>query len=182
MATLLTEMDGFSSRGGVFLAGCTSRPDLVDPAVVRPGRMDRLVPVPRPGEEDRGAVLWAAVGRLKVGSTLEEPRVRDLARGLHGFTAADLASIPRGAVAIALRESRAAAAAATPGHDPESGEIAHPSVGESAAAAVKITLTEDHLKQAVAERTEWAPRLRNKTWFAREDHIYTQFASLGSDL
>ena len=87
---LLVEMDGFESNEGVILIAATNRPDVLDPALLRPGRFDRRVVVPRPDVKGREGIL--AVHTRKVPLS-EDVDITVIARGTPGFTGADLANL-----------------------------------------------------------------------------------------
>lgn len=100
---LLTEMDGFNDRKQVFLIAATNRPDIIDPAMLRPGRLDKLVYVPLPDEEGRCSILKTLLrgvrtgGDLNVESICHDPRC-------NGFSGADLKALIRVAGECALKE------------------------------------------------------------------------------
>jgi len=102
---LLVEMDGFESNDGVILVAATNRPDVLDPALLRPGRFDRRVVVDRPDVRGREEVL--AVHAKKVPLS-EDVDLRVLARGTPGFSGADLANMVNEAALIAARHNRKA--------------------------------------------------------------------------
>lgn len=68
---LLTEMDGLEDRRGVFVIAATNRPDIIDPAMLRPGRLDKLLYVPLPTKEDRFQILQTVTAKLPVGPDLD---------------------------------------------------------------------------------------------------------------
>ncbi len=100
---LLVEMDGFESNDGVILVAATNRPDVLDPALLRPGRFDRRVIVGRPDVRGREEVL--AVHSKKV-PTAEDVDLRVMARGTPGFSGADLANMVNEAALSAARANR----------------------------------------------------------------------------
>ncbi len=102
---LLVEMDGFESNDGVILVAATNRPDVLDPALLRPGRFDRRVIVGRPDVRGREEVL--AVHARKV-PTAEDVDLRVMARGTPGFSGADLANMVNEAALNAARANRKA--------------------------------------------------------------------------
>ena len=106
VAALLTEMDGVESLRDVVVVGATNRPDLVDPALLRPGRLERLVFVPPPDAAARAAVLAAASKAVP----LERVDLDELGRRTEGFSAADCAALVREAALTAMRESMQATA------------------------------------------------------------------------
>jgi len=101
---ILAEMDGFSPLEGIVVIGATNRPDVLDPALLRPGRFDRAVGLERPNEEDRLAILslHAKSRRLAPDVALGE-----IARRAHGLTGADLSNVINEAALLAARERKA---------------------------------------------------------------------------
>ena len=87
---LLVEMDGFESNDGVILMASTNRPDVLDPALLRPGRFDRRVVVSRPDVRGREGILKVHTRKIPLG---EDVDINILARGTPGFTGADLANL-----------------------------------------------------------------------------------------
>ncbi|MFI9528201.1 AAA family ATPase [Micromonospora rosaria] len=106
VAALLTELDGVESLRNVVVIGATNRPDLIDPALLRPGRLERLVYVPPPDAEARTEILKAASRNVPLADDVELPA---LAEELDGFSAADCAALVREAALAAMRESLTAA-------------------------------------------------------------------------
>jgi cell division protease FtsH len=100
---LLVEMDGFEANEGVILIAATNRPDVLDPALLRPGRFDRTVVVPRPDVKGREGIL--AVHLRKVPLALDVD-VSILARGTPGFSGADLENLVNEAVLLAARNNK----------------------------------------------------------------------------
>jgi cell division protease FtsH len=100
---LLVEMDGFESNDGVILVAATNRPDVLDPALLRPGRFDRRVVVGRPDVRGREEVL--AVHSKKV-PVADDVNLKVLARGTPGFSGADLANMVNEAALNAARHNR----------------------------------------------------------------------------
>ncbi len=100
---LLVEMDGFESNDGVILVAATNRPDVLDPALLRPGRFDRRVVVGRPDVRGREEVL--AVHSKKV-PVADDVNLKVLARGTPGFSGADLANMVNEAALSAARHNR----------------------------------------------------------------------------
>lgn len=101
---LLVEMDGFESNEGVILIAATNRPDVLDPALLRPGRFDRQVVVPRPDVKGREQIL--NVHAKKVPLT-DEVDLGVIARGTPGFSGADLANLVNEAALLAARQDKA---------------------------------------------------------------------------
>ncbi len=97
---LLVEMDGFESNEGVILVAATNRPDVLDPALLRPGRFDRQVVVPRPDMNGREEILHVHMKQVPLSSDVD---VKVLARGTPGFTGADLANLVNEAALNAAR-------------------------------------------------------------------------------
>ncbi|MEU6269108.1 AAA family ATPase [Saccharopolyspora shandongensis] len=106
VAALLTELDGVEPMRDVVVLGATNRPELVDPALLRPGRLERLVYVPPPDAEAREAILRAAAKNTPLASDVD---LAALAGGLDGYSAADCAALIREAALTAMRESLSAA-------------------------------------------------------------------------
>ncbi|WP_371871380.1 AAA family ATPase [Phytohabitans rumicis] len=102
VAALLTELDGVEDLRNVVVIGATNRPDLVDPALLRPGRLERLVYVPPPDTEARAEILRAASRTVPLADDVDLPA---LASELDGFSAADCAALVREAALAAMRES-----------------------------------------------------------------------------
>jgi len=100
---LLVEMDGFESNEGVILISATNRPDVLDPALLRPGRFDRQVVVPVPDIKGREAILKVHLKR-KITADGVEPQI--LARGTPGFTGADLENMVNEAALMAARRGK----------------------------------------------------------------------------
>ena len=106
VASLLTELDGVEALRNVVVVGATNRPDLVDPALLRPGRLERLVYVPPPDVQARAEILKAASRNVPLASDVD---LAKLAVELDGFSAADCAALVREAALAAMRESLDAA-------------------------------------------------------------------------
>ncbi len=102
---LLVEMDGFESNEGVILIAATNRPDVLDPALLRPGRFDRQVVVPNPDVMGREQILEVHMRTVTLGADVE---ARTIARGTPGFSGADLANLVNEAALIAARSRRGA--------------------------------------------------------------------------
>ena len=100
--TILAEMDGLEELQSVVVIGATNRPNLVDPALLRPGRFDELLYVPVPDREGRRRILSIHVGKMPVASDVD---LDDLAARTERFTGADLEDLVRRAGLFALRES-----------------------------------------------------------------------------
>ena len=104
---LLVEMDGFESNDGVILVAATNRPDVLDPALLRPGRFDRRVVVGRPDVRGREEVLRVHAKKVPLA---EDVDLRVMARGTPGFSGADLANMVNEAALNAARQNRKAVA------------------------------------------------------------------------
>ncbi|MGH9773853.1 MAG: ATP-dependent zinc metalloprotease FtsH [Candidatus Acidiferrales bacterium] len=100
---LLVEMDGFESNEGVILIAATNRPDVLDPALLRPGRFDRRVVVPRPDVKGREEILRVHTRKVPIS---DDVNLSVLARGTPGFSGADLANLVNEAALWAARQSR----------------------------------------------------------------------------
>jgi cell division protease FtsH len=101
---LLVEMDGFESNEGVILIAATNRPDVLDPALLRPGRFDRRVVVPNPDMGGRGEILEVHTKKVPLQDDVD---LNILARGTPGFSGADLANLVNEASLIAARLNQA---------------------------------------------------------------------------
>jgi cell division protease FtsH len=102
---LLVEMDGFESNEGVILMAATNRPDVLDPALLRPGRFDRRVVVSRPDVRGREEILRVHTRKIPLA---EDVDLSVLARGTPGFSGADLANMVNEAALAAARQNRKA--------------------------------------------------------------------------
>ncbi|HEX7312388.1 MAG TPA: ATP-dependent zinc metalloprotease FtsH [Pyrinomonadaceae bacterium] len=100
---LLVEMDGFESNDGVIIMASTNRPDVLDPALLRPGRFDRRVVVPRPDVRGREGILKVHTRKIPLGEDVE---ISVIARGTPGFTGADLANLVNEAALNAARYNK----------------------------------------------------------------------------
>jgi cell division protease FtsH len=100
---LLVEMDGFESNEGVILVAATNRPDVLDPALLRPGRFDRRVVVDRPDVRGRESILRVHTKKVPVGDDVD---LSVIARGTPGFAGADLANLVNEAALLAARQNR----------------------------------------------------------------------------
>ncbi len=99
---LLVEMDGFEGGEGVIVIAATNRPDVLDPALLRPGRFDRQVVVPLPDIRGREGILKVHMRKVPLGDDVEP---RQIARGTPGFSGADLANLVNEAALFAAREA-----------------------------------------------------------------------------
>jgi cell division protease FtsH len=100
---LLVEMDGFESNEGVILIAATNRPDVLDPALLRPGRFDRRIVVPRPDVKGREGILRVHARRVPVSGEVD---LATIAKGTPGFSGADLESLVNEAALLAARKDK----------------------------------------------------------------------------
>ncbi len=100
---LLAEMDGFEPTMGIVVLGATNRPEVLDPALLRPGRFDRQVTIPLPNVSERAAILAVHVRGKKLARDVDLGAV---ARGTPGFSGADLANLTNEAAIFAVRDNR----------------------------------------------------------------------------
>jgi cell division protease FtsH len=100
---LLVEMDGFESNEGVILIAATNRPDVLDPALLRPGRFDRQVVVPRPDVRGRLKILQVHARKVPLGKDVD---LEVVAKGTPGFSGADLENLVNEAALLAARASK----------------------------------------------------------------------------
>ena len=101
---LLVEMDGFESNDGVILIAATNRPDVLDPALLRPGRFDRQVVVSRPDVRGRAGILTVHTKDIPIAGDVD---LAVLARGTPGFSGADLSNLANEAALFAARQNKA---------------------------------------------------------------------------
>ena len=99
---ILTEIDGVGARKNVFVIGATNRPDILDPAVIRPGRLDQLIYIPLPDLKSREAIFKAALRKAPIDPEVD---IEVLARSTHGFSGADISEICQSASKLAIREA-----------------------------------------------------------------------------
>ncbi|HEY6561235.1 MAG TPA: ATP-dependent zinc metalloprotease FtsH [Polyangiaceae bacterium] len=102
---LLVEMDGFESNEGVIIIAATNRPDVLDPAILRPGRFDRRIVVPRPDVRGREGILAVHTKKVPLSSDVD---LRVLAAGTPGFVGADLENLVNEAALLAARQDKEA--------------------------------------------------------------------------
>ena len=100
---LLVEMDGFDTNEGIILIAATNRPDVLDPALLRPGRFDRQVVVANPDIIGREAILKVHVKKISTGPDV---KLRTIARGTPGFSGADLANLINESALLAARKNK----------------------------------------------------------------------------
>lgn len=99
---ILTEMDGMGNKKNVFIIGATNRPDIIDSAILRPGRLDQLIYIPLPDEKSRESILKANLRKSPLAPDVD---LQYLAKVTHGFSGADLTEICQRACKTAIRES-----------------------------------------------------------------------------
>lgn len=95
-------MDGMGNKKNVFIIGATNRPDIIDSAILRPGRLDQLIYIPLPDEKSREAILKANLRKSPLAPDVD---LQYLAKVTHGFSGADLTEICQRACKGAIRES-----------------------------------------------------------------------------
>src|SRR5690606_28730228 len=100
---LLVEMDGFEGNSGVILVAATNRPDVLDPALLRPGRFDRRVVVNKPDVKGREEILRVHTKRTPLASEVDLSKV---ARGTPGFSGADLENLVNESALVAARKGK----------------------------------------------------------------------------
>ncbi|WP_188053127.1 ATP-dependent zinc metalloprotease FtsH [Sphingosinithalassobacter sp. CS137] len=100
---LLVEMDGFEANEGIIIIAATNRPDVLDPALLRPGRFDRQVVVPRPDIDGRVKILQVHMKKVPLAPDVD---ARVIARGTPGFSGADLANLVNEAALLAARRGK----------------------------------------------------------------------------
>merc|ERR1712226_683191 len=99
---ILTEMDGMGSKKNVFIIGATNGPDIIDPAILRPGRLDQLIYIPLPDEASRSSILKSNLRKTPVAKAVD---MSYMAKVTKGFSGADLTEICQRAVKLAIREN-----------------------------------------------------------------------------
>lgn len=99
---ILTEIDGVGARKNVFVIGATNRPDILDPAVIRPGRLDQLIYIPLPDLKSRLSIFKAALRKAPLDPSIN---LEVLARSTHGFSGADITEVCQSATKLAVREA-----------------------------------------------------------------------------
>ena len=100
---LLVEMDGFEHNDGVIVIAATNRPDVLDPAILRPGRFDRRITVPRPDLRGRHGILGVHTRKVPLGTDVD---LEKIAAGLPGFVGADLENLVNEAALLAARQDK----------------------------------------------------------------------------
>ncbi len=100
---LLIELDGFESKQGIILMASTNRPDVLDPALIRPGRFDRHISVPAPDLKGREEILKVHAKKVKLGADVD---LKQVAKGTPGFVGADLANVINESAILAARADK----------------------------------------------------------------------------
>jgi transitional endoplasmic reticulum ATPase len=139
---LLTEMDGMTSKKNVFVIGATNRPEQLDNALCRPGRLDTLVYVPLPNEEERKGILKAQLRKTPVADDVD---LDFIAKNTHGFSGADLGFVTQRAAKFAIKESIAADIERTKAREAAGEDVMDEDEGED----VVPELTKRHFEEAM---------------------------------
>ncbi|KAF2750390.1 ribosome biogenesis ATPase RIX7 [Sporormia fimetaria CBS 119925] len=137
--TLLTELDGLNAREGIYLIAATNRPDMIDSAMLRPGRLETLIYVELPKPEERVKILRALIQKTPHNPDLAEIALRDDVEGCKDFSGADLSSLLRKAAQHCLTQGR---------------EVVERSDFEQAAKAIKPSVGDLRRYEALRERFE----------------------------
>nr|WCZ58544.1 cell division cycle protein 48 [Andalucia godoyi] len=146
---ILTEMDGVGAKKNVFIIGATNRPDIIDPAVMRPGRLDQLIYIPLPDDPSRLSILKSNLRKTPIAPDVD---LSLISKATAGFSGADLTEICQRAVKMAIRETiersaaRAAARAAAQAAAAASGAEAMQADDEEEEAAL---VTRRHFEDAM---------------------------------
>ena len=144
VSQILTEMDGLEELRDVIIIAATNRPDLVDPALLRPGRLDRLIYIPAPNREERKKIFEV---HLRGKPLADDVNLDDLARRTEGYVGADIEAICREAAMMALREHLSSVAADKYIKDSTENIIIRKEHFEQALKRVKPTTTPKTLKE-----------------------------------
>ena len=140
---LLTEMDGLESRSATFVVAATNRPDMIDPAMLRPGRLDKLLYVPLPPPDGRAAILKTLTRKTPIAPEVDVGAIAFSSR-CSGFSGADLASLVREACVAALKGNMAAFARA------DAAEKKNAAAGKAGNAPAPPLVTSAHFDAAFA--------------------------------
>jgi transitional endoplasmic reticulum ATPase len=143
--TLLMEMDGIEDLKNIVVIAATNRPDMLDSALLRPGRFDRLVLVPVPDEEGRLAILKIHTKNMPLAKNIN---LNQLSKKLEGYSGADIESLYREAAMLALREDKEAKIVELK-HFNQAEERVPPSVTKSQAETYR-RMEKEYLKSAKA--------------------------------
>ena len=144
VSQILTEMDGLEELRDVIIIAATNRPDLVDPALLRPGRLDRLIYIPAPNREERKKIFEV---HLRGKPLADDVNLDDLARRTEGYVGADIEAICREAAMMALREHLSSVVADKYIKDSTENIIIRKEHFEQALKRVKPTTTPKTLKE-----------------------------------
>lgn len=164
MNQLLTEMDGVGAKKNVFIIGATNRPDIIDPALMRPGRLDQLIYIPMPDYESRLSILQAVLHKTPISPEVD---LQYLAAQTDRFTGADLTEICQRAAKLAIRESIE--------KDMERERIRAEAEAEGLISSEEME-TEDLVPEIVPRHFEDAVRNARRSVSDRDLAQYSQFA------
>lgn len=142
---MYTEMDGMTSKKNVFVIGATNRPEQLDNALCRPGRLDTLVYVPLPDEIGRASILRAQLRKTPVADDVD---IDFIASRTHGFSGADLGFITQRAVKLAIKQSISIDIERTKKREAEGGDVDMPD-DENMADDPVPELTRAHFEEAM---------------------------------
>jgi transitional endoplasmic reticulum ATPase len=149
ISQLLTELDGLEELHGVMIIAATNRADLIDPALLRPGRFDKIIEIPLPEETDRKEIFSV---HLKGKETSEDVNLKELAKLTEGFSGADIEAIVSEATIVCIREFL--------NDNPEGLPENLSEEEEEALLGKKTLLTYDHFKNALDKVTQQKQRLK----------------------
>lgn len=157
---ILTEMDGVGAKKSVFIIGATNRPDIIDSAVMRPGRLDQLIYIPLPDQPSRMSILKANLRKSPVAKDVD---IDFLAQNTQGFSGADLTEICQRAVKFAIRES------IEKDIEKQKAREANPDVMDEDEEEVQGEIRKDHFEEAMkfARRSVSDKDLRRYEMFAQ---------------
>merc|ERR1711998_509223 len=157
---ILTEMDGVGAKKSVFIIGATNRPDIIDSAVMRPGRLDQLIYIPLPDQPSRMSILKA---NLRKSPVAKDVNIDFLAQNTQGFSGADLTEICQRAVKFAIRES------IEKDIEKQKAREANPDVMDEDEEEVQGEIRKDHFEEAMkfARRSVSDKDLRRYEMFAQ---------------
>ncbi|XP_052897810.1 nuclear valosin-containing protein-like isoform X2 [Anopheles moucheti] len=160
---LLTEMDGIEERKGVFLMAATNRPDIVDPAVLRPGRLDKILYVGLPAQDDRVDILRALTKNRSQPPLADDVEFEKVAELTEGYTGADLAGLVRQASLQTLKDSIVAS-----GDEERVGESGHQQIDEE---LNNMVVRFEHFTQAI-RNTKPSVNAEDKKHYEKLRHKY----------
>lgn len=103
--TLLTELDGLDARKSVYVIAATNRPDMIDPAMVRPGRLDKLLYVDLPSADERAEIIRTVTRKVPLSYGVIDQVDVSVRHGCEGYSGADLAALVREAGVVALKRT-----------------------------------------------------------------------------